>query len=677
MARLNKLDCEYTLEEAKKDVDENDITKHPFFKKHFASSPNVKGYFGSSKYAKPDKDQDHVIHYIIHTPLDPYHESNIDHAKHAVKIETQHYGKTRHIGHGRGRTVHEAMNVAIHTYKHPVEIKPLTESLVGKKPATAFKLFAEGMEARLDEISKKTLGRYIERAVVDRDRHIENATQARASADALSNVRADSDAAAQTKRTLRSYLGDQEREAHAKKHKREYGVLKALDRLTKEDLDESMLNKDYITNHPFFKKHFENGAYRHVIDKHGSHHEYLTDKYGKHVIRHFPSSAENPGHVVEVATLGHNGQDVHFGSGHGRTAHDALDLALTKYHADAKKHRPLDESLVAISEVEAPANFWNAGMAKMNPIQVSQKQPAEPGQFKATLTKSPKRLADQGSSLEGKPRAVRDETKATAISRGPKTIELTGDWHADVPDHQFDPKLDSETEYYPLFSQFKAMGAYPSGPARAWESEEIDEDELNEISKKTLGRYIERAANSKMMAGVRSQEAPIDSEEEKKQLNKIRTRSHGISRAVKKLTEDSASLMATATKDEKKAAEQDKKKPSEFKKFHDKHETEVKAKMKELGEETLDEGLFDPAKQPLLALWDEHARRTDAHGSGSRNEILKRIEDHVAKKHGQEGLKKMRLHTDLTNALKHSLSPDKGHLQSILGNMRSRCSMGA
>src|SRR6185437_4057553 len=130
-----------------------------------------------------------------------------------------------------------------------------------------------------------------------------------------------------------------------------------------------------------------------------------------------------------------------------------------------------------LDEVEAPANFWNAGMAKMNPIQVSQKQPAEPGQFKATLTKSPKRLADRDESLEGAPGAVRQATCDVAAQRGPKTIELTGDWHADVLDHAFDSKLDSETEYYPLFSQFKAMGAYPSGPARAWEETEINESE--------------------------------------------------------------------------------------------------------------------------------------------------------------------------------------------------------
>lgn len=449
--------------------------------------------------------------------------------------------------------------------------KTITESLVGKKPATAAKLFAEEMEARLDELSKKTLGRYINKAIVDRDaRHFERDYSKRAANQLLQSGHKEK-AEEHSARAV----------ASAKKGiNRTAGINNAIDKLTKEDLD----------------------------------------------------------------------------------------------------------------EVEAPANFWNAGMAKMNPIQVSQKQPAEPGQFKATGQKSPKRLADQDSSLEGAPQAVRKATCDDAASRGPKEIELTGDWQADVPDHDFDPKLDSETEFYPLFSQFKAMGAYPSGPARAWEETDIKahkaykknykmpeymkEGELNELSKKTLSKYVDVAADKlaghAYLAGGGSR---LDKEGKTKEFRKAVNRLKGIKLANKKLSEDSASLMATATKDEKKAAEQDKKKPSEFKKLHDKHETEVKAKMKELGEEALDEGLFDPAKQPLLALWDEHARRADAHGSGSRNEILKRIEDHVANKHGQEGLKKMKLHTDLTNALKRSTSNDKGHLQALLGNMRTKCAM--
>lgn len=653
-------------------------------------------------------------------------------------------------------TLEEAKNVDVKDYKSNTNhVKPLTESLVGKKPATAAKLFAEAMEARLDEISKKTLGNYVSRAgrhnekIAVRYKELENME------DKLNHVnhrispevhgetgswKQDSELLSGAIRSIR----DKKASLNDKLRKRSEGIYKAVKKLTKEDLD----------------------------------------------------------------------------------------------------------------EVEAPANFWNAGMAKMNPIQVSQKQPAEPGQFKATGQKSPKRLADQDSSLEGAPQAVRKATCDDAASRGPKEIELTGDWQADVPDHDFDPKLDSETEFYPLFSQFKAMGAYPSGPARAWESEEIDEsegfdtsymdhpifrrnfnshidkakdhnnaehhfvttnngtdhhvriqhsndgksysaqvysdahgqrrsgwdvgktsheafdkahkaykenykmpeymkeDELNELSKKTLSKYVDVAADK--LAGhayLAGGGSGLDKEGKTKEFRKAVNRLKGIKLANKKLSEDSASLMATATKDEKKAAEQDKKKSSEFKKLHDKHETEVKAKMKELGEEALDEiskktlasylkkakpqkrglsvkidndfkkmqhatdwspdseamkaakrtnsishkyhtrnagiqkatkklsenaleeGLFDPTKQPLLGLWDEHARRADAHGSGSRNEILKRIEDHVANKHGQEGLKKMKLHTDLTNALKRSTSNDKGHLQALLGNMRTKCAM--
>lgn len=499
--------------------------------------------------------------------------------------------------------------------------KKITESLVGKKPATASKLFAEAMEARLDEISKKTLGRYIERA---------------ANSKMMAGVR--SQAA--------PIDSEEEKKQLNKIRKRSHGISRAVDRLTKEDLDESRL--DETEDHDYAE-----GKYAHLV--------------GKTV--HSDRGPVKVAHVLDpFAFAPYQATD-----DEGRTYNIHKGGTLHRAPKFQRGRKDIKEDL---DEVEAPANFWNAGMAGMNPIQVSQKQPAEPGQFKATLTKSPKRLADQDSSLEGKPKAVRDETEATATSRGPKTIELTGDWHADVPDHQFDPKLDSETEYYPLFSQFKSLGAYPSGPARAWESEEIDEDELNEISKKTLGSYIRGASTSMMVAGIGLAKAALNSEEQKKEAKKIGKRVMGIDRAVKKLSESSASLMAAATKDEKKAAEQDKKKPAEFKKLHDKHEAEVKTKMKELGEEALQEGLFDPAKQPLLALWDEHARRSDAHGSGSRTEILKRIEDHVAKKHGQEGLKKMRLHSDLSNALKNSVSGDKGHLQALLGNMRSRCAMG-
>lgn len=577
--------------------------------------------------------------------------------------------------------------------KDTTKNKSLTEALISKKPATASKLFKEAMDQRLDELSKKTLGNYISRAVVNRDRHIKDSQSARSGMDALGNISIDNAKESQAKDNFRQILGDKERASREKMHKRERGILHALGKLTKEDLD----------------------------------------------------------------------------------------------------------------EVEAPANFWNAGMSRANPIQVSQKQPAEPGQFKATNVKSPTRLADRDSALEGAPRATRQATADEATRRGPRTIELTGDWQADIPDHQFDPKLDSETEYYPLFSQFKALGAYPSGPAMAWEEEQIDEaqdfdpsyrehtvfkktfgrnhpgealaharihrytspngtqhevrmesspdhssyraeissanygnkrmgsgiaatsheafdkahkaykenfkmpeymkeDELNEISKETLGKYINRASHGEVEGkpykknnlygyGEKHAEQAADREKlhnahntlsglnvmdnetsyklhkanvtlndrEAERGRKEYNRVKGIKNAVGKLT-------GTA-----KVPAGEKQRPIEMLKKIS--EAEDKKKVDSVTEETLDEGLFDPAKHELLGLWDEHARRADAHGSGSRNEILKRIEDHVAKKHGVVGLKKMRLHTDLTNALKHSISGDKGHLQALLGNMRSKCAM--
>src|SRR6185437_5157961 len=43
--------------------------------------------------------------------------------------------------------------------------KTITEALTSKKAATAAKLFKEAMEERLDEISNKTLGSYLPKAV--------------------------------------------------------------------------------------------------------------------------------------------------------------------------------------------------------------------------------------------------------------------------------------------------------------------------------------------------------------------------------------------------------------------------------------------------------------------------------------------------------------------------------
>ena len=63
MAHLNKLDCEYALEETKS-VDENDITTHPFFKKHFAEADSRPSIASPSRhvYAIQDKEQPHVSH---------------------------------------------------------------------------------------------------------------------------------------------------------------------------------------------------------------------------------------------------------------------------------------------------------------------------------------------------------------------------------------------------------------------------------------------------------------------------------------------------------------------------------------------------------------------------------------------------------------------------------------
>lgn len=539
------------------------------------------------------------------------------------------------------------------TMKDTTKNKSLTEALVSKKPATASKLFKEAMDQRLDELSKKTLASYTRRAAYDLQDLAKKEQKARSASDALPG----------------SMSFD----------KRETG--------------------DAVY------------AARHAINKEAK-------KHG--------------------------------------------EKAYKRQHGIYRATKKLAED--EVNEVEAPANFWNAGMSRANPIQVSQKQPAEPGQFKATNVKSPTRLADRDSALEGAPRATRQATADEATRRGPRTIELTGDWQADIPDHQFDPKLDSETEYYPLFSQFKSLGAYPSGPAMAWEEEQIDEaqdfdpsyrehtvfkktfgrnhpaealanarihrytspggtqhevrmesspdhssyraeissanygnkrmgsgiaatsheafdkahkaykenfkmpeymteDELSEISKEALGGYIKKAADQGMQDAYISGGATgiVDKDPRDKLYKSAIKRLKGVAKATDKLT-------GTA-----KVPAGEKQRPIEMLKKIS--EAEDKKKVDSVVEETLDEGLFDPAKHELLGLWDEHARRADAHGSGSRNEILKRIEDHVAKKHGVVGLKKMRLHTDLTNALKHSISGDKGHLQALLGNMRSKCAM--
>src|SRR6185437_13538252 len=307
-------------------------------------------------------------------------------------------------------------------------------------PATD-KLTKEDVEEqRLDELSKNTLKNYAKKASSTLFGLGAASALDRRDADALSKegdkwgyTAATADKRLELFRRSR-HRADRSVKDRQKAVNRVAGITRATDRLTKEEeqIGESTDHRELAIKgfvHPDHAKHCKVGTYCDFYSKRNG------DKlYGK--------------------VIKNDGKEIHFDI---KGAHNRFKIG------------------GGLTEVEAPANFWNAGMSKMNPIQVSQKQPAEPGQFKATLGKTPTRLADRDSSLEGAPKAAREATNDAATSRAPKEIELTGDWQADLPDHQFDPKLDSEAEYYPLFSQFKAMGAIPSGPAMAWEETEINE----------------------------------------------------------------------------------------------------------------------------------------------------------------------------------------------------------
>lgn len=64
----------------------------------------------------------------------------------------------------------------------------------------------------------------------------------------------------------------------------------------------------------------------------------------------------------------------------------------------------------------------------------------------------------------------------------------------------------------------------------------------------------------------------------------------------------------------------------------------------------VDEQQFDPAGKSNRELWDEYHRRAEAHGSGSRHDVMDAIESAVLKSGGPEAVRKMKLYTELRSA---------------------------
>lgn len=68
------------------------------------------------------------------------------------------------------------------------------------------------------------------------------------------------------------------------------------------------------------------------------------------------------------------------------------------------------------------------------------------------------------------------------------------------------------------------------------------------------------------------------------------------------------------------------------------------------GVKPFNEQQFDPAGKSNRELWDEYHRRSEAHGSGSRHDVMQAIEDAIGKSGGPEAVRKMKLYTELRSA---------------------------
>lgn len=328
------------------------------------------------------------------------------------------------------------------------------------------------------------------------------------------------------------------------------------------------------------------------------------------------------------------------------------------------KKKPVKESL---DEVEAPIKGPSAGMMLSNPIQIVQNQDAEPGQFKSTGSKSPARLADVPDPSGTFPARTRRDTEDAVASRAPHMTKLTADWSTTIPDHAFDPNLDAEAEYYPLFSMYKSL-LFPAMAATSQTSEEVDNvvenasNSVEGLEKFGLGSLYDLHAHH-MIEGNRGSA--------KKVVQHVRDKygsdaandmmAHGMFRHFQ--MHPDATQYSELT-------------PAMAKQAADRLRRMADSPLREAGP-ALEESAFDPSKKGLLDLWDEHARRSEAHGSGARHEILNRIESHVEDHYGKEGLRKMKLHSDLSRVLHSSGMSEKPHVKALLDNMRAHESSAA
>src|SRR5574337_734538 len=313
-----------------------------------------------------------------------------------------------------------------------------------------------------------------------------------------------------------------------------------------------------------------------------------------------------------------------------------------------------------INEVEVPRTGPSLGMLLSNPIKRTENQDAEPGQFNALHGKSPARLADRKDSLQGFPAKTRADTDGAAARRAPHFHGLSSDYIlTTLPDHEFDPNLDAEAEYYPLFSMYRSMALIPTGaPTQAEEVEDIDEERLLESGLDNFSLPELFYTHGKRMAKTGKATLSIQ--------NHVRSKygedafkdlmAHGVFNHL--VAHPNAEVEKNYSRaDIQKAANLLHRKAAKYKPLH---------------EDRIDESVVDPSKMGTLDLWDEHARRSAAHGSGSRQAIIQRIEDHVKEKHGEEGLRKMRLHSDLAQVLHGSTPSDAPMVKALIDNMRIR-----
>lgn len=243
-----------------------------------------------------------------------------------------------------------------------------------------------------------------------------------------------------------------------------------------------------------------------------------------------------------------------------------------------------------LDEIEAPVRHPNDAMARMNPIDVHNEPNAVPGQFKpALISKDLTRMADLPAADDGNPDLLkhRAEVDQYIASRRPETIEPELRW---TPDRSAFPQAVNDNDilkFYPIFRI--ASNLVLGGNQR--ESQTYESAAAAIVGMKESDALAER------------RELALAENLNDDQLARLTALNDAVTNAS---VDDSGMIVEART--------------------------------------------FGVDGKSPKELWDEYSRRSAAHGSGSRHEVMDAIESAISRAGGPEAVRKMKLYANLRAA---------------------------